>query len=115
MIEIKTSKDSYRLLKILKNIEVRLGRTKEIKWGPRVIDLDILLFGEDVVFTENLIIPHPEMIRRKFVLVPFVEINSEAYHPIVRESIGAIWQRVSGEIRKQKVEMLEKFDIDIDI
>jgi 7,8-dihydro-6-hydroxymethylpterin-pyrophosphokinase len=63
-------------------IEDTLGRTRTIQWGPRTADLDILLFGDVVMSTLDLIIPHPLMTMRKFVLVPLAEIAPDAIHPV---------------------------------
>ncbi len=65
------------LLQRLQQIEKDLGREREIKWGPRIIDLDILTFGDLVINDENLIIPHPHMLERVFVLVPLVDLIPE--------------------------------------
>ena len=63
------------MLKICQAIEQELGRVREFRWGPRVIDLDILLYNQENIETENLIVPHPRMYERAFVLVPLVEIT----------------------------------------
>lgn len=73
-IEIKTNLKPQALLKALKKIEKDLGRVKTIKNGPRVIDLDILLYNKKNIYEKNLIIPHPRMFYRDFVLKPLKEI-----------------------------------------
>ena len=74
VIAIETSLGPAELLRLCKSIEKRLGRTRTNKWGPRVIDVDILLYGDMPVREDDLVIPHPEMIGRAFVLVPLAEI-----------------------------------------
>lgn len=69
-------------------IERSLGRERTIPKGPRIIDIDILLFGDAVVKEPQLEIPHPRMAARRFVLVPFAEITPEAWHPVLRKSIA---------------------------
>ena len=64
-----------------------MGRTREKKWGPRKIDLDILLFDDRVVDSERLTIPHPRMHERKFVLVPLTQIAPELLHPRLQRSV----------------------------
>ena len=77
VIAIETSLGPEALLDLCKSIENRLGRVRTNKWGPRVIDLDILLCGEAVVQQEGLTIPHPEAVNRAFVLVPLADIAPE--------------------------------------
>jgi len=62
-------------LRELLKIEILMGRTREIRWGPRIIDLDLLLFGNEIINTKELTLPHPRMIQRAFVLVPLFEIE----------------------------------------
>ena len=73
-IKIKTSLTPQLLLKTVKNIEKDLGRKKTVRWGPREIDLDILLYGNKFIKIKNLVIPHPRMFAREFVLKPLREI-----------------------------------------
>ena len=72
--KIKTNLSPLTLLKNLKNIEKELGRTKTVRWGPRVIDLDILLYANKIVKTKILTIPHPRMFERDFITKPLVEV-----------------------------------------
>ena len=68
----------------LLRIEYLLGRTRDLKDGPRTIDLDLLLYGDLVNLTEFLIVPHPRMHKRRFVLEPLVEIAPHVLHPILK-------------------------------
>lgn len=81
IIEIESSKDPRELLKKVNEIEEHLGRIRHIKWHSRIIDIDILYYGDLVMKTRNLVIPHPENENRKFVLAPMVEIAPEFEHP----------------------------------
>jgi 2-amino-4-hydroxy-6-hydroxymethyldihydropteridine diphosphokinase len=93
--EIRTSLAPAMLLKALKEIERRLGRTEGgVKWGPRVIDLDILLYGQEVVREGELVIPHPELHRRRFVLVPLCQLASYAIHPAFGVSVRGLLDRL---------------------
>ncbi|MBG9756007.1 2-amino-4-hydroxy-6-hydroxymethyldihydropteridine diphosphokinase [Lysinibacillus sphaericus] len=74
-VHLKTDSSSTEMLKICQSIEQELGRVREFRWGPRIIDLDILLYNHENIETENLIVPHPRMYERAFVLVPLVEIT----------------------------------------
>ncbi len=93
-IEIDTSLKPKELLKILKNIEKELGREKSSKWGPRIIDLDILLFDDIILNEDNLKIPHPLMQERDFVLRPLCEIAPDIYHPLLKLSMYELMQKI---------------------
>lgn len=92
--EIKTQQTPHTLLQMLQQIEDRMGRMRNKKWGPRIIDLDILLYGQEIVVDENLYIPHPELHLRRFVLVPLNEIASYAIHPMFGVSIKGLLDRL---------------------
>ena len=79
--EVETCLEPDALLERLKGIEVELGRSKGPRWGPRRIDIDILLYGDRIVARPGLRIPHPSMCRRAFVLVPLAEIAPGLVHP----------------------------------
>jgi len=80
--KIDTSLEPRALLELCKAIEARLGRQpNEMRWGPRVADLDVLLFGDEKVNESDLEIPHPRMSQRKFVLIPLLEIDPEIADP----------------------------------
>jgi 2-amino-4-hydroxy-6-hydroxymethyldihydropteridine diphosphokinase len=80
--EVTTSLDPPALLSALKGIETSLGRTKSERWGPREIDLDILLYDGLVYADEAVRVPHPELEHRRFVLVPLREIAPDLIHPV---------------------------------
>lgn len=73
-VKIETKLDPQELLDVLHQIEAELGRERLIHWGPRTIDLDILLFDDAVIQTKTLTIPHPELTKRSFVLIPLKDI-----------------------------------------
>ncbi len=90
-IEIETELKPDLLLKKLKNIERAMGRKKVRKrWGARIIDLDILLYDTLVLEKRNLKIPHPEMHKRKFVLIPLSEIAPQVVHPVLGATISEL-------------------------
>ena len=89
----ETELDPRELLIIMLEIENRLGRKREVRWGPRTIDLDLIVFGDEVIDSEVLVLPHPRAHERKFVLEPWLEIDPDAYIPGIGE-IESILQRI---------------------
>lgn len=81
VIKIQTSYTPKALLDKIHAIEKNLERTREVRWGPRTLDIDILLFGDRVVQTEDLIIPHKELMNRGFVLIPLADIAEDTCIP----------------------------------
>ena len=81
VIEIETGLTAIELLDHLQHIENLHGRVREKHWGPRTLDLDILLYGDDIIKDERLTVPHNEMLNRAFVLVPLAEITSDCTIP----------------------------------
>ncbi|GAC1640504.1 MAG: 2-amino-4-hydroxy-6-hydroxymethyldihydropteridine diphosphokinase [Candidatus Acidiferrum sp.] len=79
--EAETSLAPLDLLRVLRGIEARLGSKKEFAKGPRLLDIDILLYGEETIALPELQIPHPRMLERKFVLAPLAEIAPRVKHP----------------------------------
>lgn len=94
VIEIETTLRAVDLLDVCQSIEQELGRKREIKWGPRTIDLDILLYNQENIVSERLIVPHPNMHVRAFVMVPLAEINPDAYIPTRNMTVDAVLNKI---------------------
>jgi 2-amino-4-hydroxy-6-hydroxymethyldihydropteridine diphosphokinase len=90
VVEISTRLDPFLLLAVTQDIEQRLGRKRTKRWGARIIDIDILSFHDLIIQSHNLIIPHPEMTVRRFVLLPLSEINPYYIHPVTKNSIATL-------------------------
>jgi 2-amino-4-hydroxy-6-hydroxymethyldihydropteridine diphosphokinase len=88
--EIETVLSPLALLAACHVIEDKLGRRRLLRWGPRTIDLDILLYGDQVINGAELTIPHPLMTKRGFVLVPLCEIAPETMHPVLKKTISQL-------------------------
>lgn len=86
-IQIETLRSPEELLSLIHTIETKLKRVREIHWGPRTIDLDIILYNDEIIQTEDLTIPHIEMANRLFVLEPLCEIAPYVYHPVLHKTI----------------------------
>jgi 2-amino-4-hydroxy-6-hydroxymethyldihydropteridine diphosphokinase len=93
-VQIETTLKPHDFLRLLKDIENELGRQESRRWGPRVIDLDILLFNELVLNEKDLQIPHPYLHEREFVLRPLNEIAPDVIHPLFRLNINELTKRL---------------------
>ena len=97
VVQIETHLAPRQLLWNLMLIERRLGRVRTQPWGPRVIDLDQLLYGDEVVDEDDLQVPHPLMTQRSFVMVPLVEIEPLLVHPVTNQTMLSILQRLGAD------------------
>ncbi|MEW5729058.1 MAG: 2-amino-4-hydroxy-6-hydroxymethyldihydropteridine diphosphokinase [Pseudomonadota bacterium] len=84
----RTGLDPAGLLRRLKDIENELGRVASVRYGPRLIDLDILLYGDAVVEAADLVIPHPRLPERRFALAPLADVGAEARHPLAGRTVA---------------------------
>ena len=93
-LEVETDLEPEELLKTIKGIETDIGRVSGIRWGPRLIDFDILLYNDLTVKTDNLEIPHPGVKDRGFVLMPLSDIAPEKVHPVLKKSIKKLLSEI---------------------
>ena len=108
-IKVQTTLEPMELLELCLQIEQHFGRKREIKWGPRTLDLDILLFNQENIETEKLIVPHPRMLERAFVMIPLLEIDHDLRIAQLERPLNAwlyelpnkegvrIWKQKNGE------------------
>jgi len=94
-IEVRTSLSARELLDRMLDIEKSLGRERRLKWGPRTIDLDLLLFEDQIIAEPGLTVPHALLHERPFVLEPLAQIAPNVMHPTLRKSIGDLWREMS--------------------
>lgn len=94
VIEIETWLPDQELLQTLLEIEQDMGRVREIKWGPRLIDLDVLFIGDKIIHTDELIVPHPYVAERAFVLTSLAEIAPHFIHPVLNQPIRQLLEEV---------------------
>jgi 2-amino-4-hydroxy-6-hydroxymethyldihydropteridine diphosphokinase len=87
VVKLTSAMPPFKLFRLLKSIEKMIGRKKKLKWGPRIIDLDILLYNDEIINKKILKIPHPEMHRREFVLIPLKDIYPDFIHPVFKKTI----------------------------
>ena len=97
VVEVRSELEPMPLLKYLKEIEDELGRQVTFRYGPRLIDLDILFYGDRVVAEDGLQIPHPRLHQRAFVLVPLNDIAPDFVHPVLNRSVQDLFADVDLE------------------
>ena len=105
VIKIETDFSAREILKIINKIENELNREREIRWGPRTIDIDILFYDDCQILTETLQIPHPRIASRRFVLVPLCEIAAQKKHPITGLTVNEMLLQCSDTLEVKPVEM----------
>ncbi len=94
---VDTALSATELLSAMQDVERRLGRVRDGHWRPRTIDLDVLLFGDQIIQTPGLTIPHPQMHLRSFVLRGLCELDSRAMHPVLRLTAAQMYARLNGQ------------------
>lgn len=108
VLYMSTNLTASELMNVLLEIERDMGRVRTgIRWESRIIDLDILLFGDDVIDEENLKVPHPLMHRRRFVMAPITDLDPEMLHPVIGKSMAKILEEIPET--EQPVRPMENF------
>ena len=102
-LEISTSLNARQLMRKILKIEKEMGRVRKEKLGPRIIDIDILLFENEIHDLRFLKIPHPEMQNRRFVLVPLAEIDPTLQHPVFKKTIAELLEECPDNLEVKKI------------
>lgn len=97
VVMANTTQDPRGLLLSIAKIEKEMGRERTEKWGPRVIDVDILFYGRRIIRDKGLEIPHPELHKRAFVLVPLMEIDPELEHPVLKQPVDELYMNCTDD------------------
>lgn len=103
-LELHTTYPAEELLRRLLQIEEQMGRIRKERYGPRIIDIDILLFNNDIRSTPLLTIPHPEMHNRRFALQPLADIAPDVQHPVLKKSIALLLAECPDKLPVRRVE-----------
>jgi 2-amino-4-hydroxy-6-hydroxymethyldihydropteridine diphosphokinase len=93
VLHVKTMLSPLDLLEATQKIEKKLNLAKKELWGPRTMDIDILFYNDLIIHLPKLIIPHPHLHKRNFVLKPLAEIAREMFHPLLQEKINKLYQK----------------------
>jgi len=102
---LETTHGAEKSLAICQSIENELGRVRKIKWGARIIDVDILYYNDEIIQTEQLTVPHPYIQERKFTLMPLVEIAPDFIHPIFKETQQQILENCQDPLFVEKLKI----------
>ncbi len=94
VLSMETLYTPYELLSCLQKIETNAKRIREIHWGPRTLDLDILLYDEEIMYSKDLTIPHYDMVNRDFVLQPLAQLDPYVVHPILHKTSTMLWNEL---------------------
>jgi 2-amino-4-hydroxy-6-hydroxymethyldihydropteridine diphosphokinase len=106
VIEIQTTLSPHQLLAGVLAIELEMGRKRLEKWGPRIIDIDILFFNQQVIDTATLTLPHPRIPDRRFTLVPLAEIAPGFYHPVLQKNVTTLLEECQDDLPVVRVDNL---------
>lgn len=101
-VEVESLLSAQEFLKEILAIEIEMGRVREFKWGPRLIDIDILFYDDEIIEDENLIVPHPYIYDREFVLEPLCEIARNYLHPVDRKRVWQMLDELRARTPKQE-------------
>jgi 2-amino-4-hydroxy-6-hydroxymethyldihydropteridine diphosphokinase len=101
MVKLETPHDPFELLNHIEHIQRAAGRVQDpIRFGPRILDLDIILYDDRVIDSERLVVPHPRMHKRRFVLKPICDIDPEIIHPVLKQKMQILLECLGEEEQK---------------
>ncbi len=95
VVEVSTTYKPEQLLEITQKIESKAKKNTPVRWGPRTLDLDILLYNQENIKMDDLLIPHPRMSERSFVIIPLMELNPQLMLPHEQETVSEIYRRLT--------------------
>lgn len=108
-VEVETFLEASELLKVCLGVEREMGRVQSERWGPRNIDIDLLLYGNLILKTAGLTVPHPLLHKRGFVLYPLSDIAPDIVHPVIRSTVIEL----KAKVRQAGVEKIDDLKLDV--
>ena len=103
VIKVATNLEAAKTLEKILSIEKKMGRIRTIKNAPRIIDIDILFFNNEIINRSDLIVPHPEIQNRRFVLIPINEIAPQMIHPVLNKTIEQLLLQCPDQLAVKKI------------
>jgi 2-amino-4-hydroxy-6-hydroxymethyldihydropteridine diphosphokinase len=101
MVKLETADDPFQLLDHIEDIQRAAGRTQDpIRFGPRILDLDIILYDDRIIESERLVVPHPRMHKRRFVLKPICDIDPTIIHPVLKQEMQILLKALGEKAQK---------------
>ena len=99
VLKVDTNLSPFNTLEAILAVEKKMGRIREHKWFARLIDIDLLFYNDEVIYSPQLTLPHPQIQNRNFVLVPFFDINPNFIHPVLNKTISQLYEECQDTLR----------------
>lgn len=103
VVHLESGMEASNLLSCIHKIENELGRLRNEHWGSRTIDIDILFFGQEILNTQDLVIPHKLLHKRKFALIPLSEIAADLFHPVLKKTVKQLLLELDDNLSVEKL------------